>query len=128
MFIVDKQSFKSLITKAIANLPKVYRDKLDNVAFIVEDYPSAEQRVQLELLDNQTLFGLYEGVPLTKRQGSLKIIPDKITLFQGPLQSVANNIEELYDRVGRTIWHEVAHYFGLDHQMIDKLNDQEKNQ
>jgi predicted Zn-dependent protease with MMP-like domain len=44
------------------------------------------------------------------------------------LQSVANNIEELYDRVGRTIWHEVAHYFGLDHQMIDKLNDQEKNQ
>ena len=76
----------------------------------------------MKLLNNQTLFGLYEGVPLPQRQGSLKVMPDKITIYQIPIQSVAHDINSLYDQIARTVWHEVAHYFGLDHDMIDKLN------
>jgi len=123
MFIVDLDTFESLVTKSVENLPEIYRQKIDNIAFIVEEVPSAEQRVKLELANNQTLFGLYEGVPLPQRQGSLKVIPDKITIFQIPIQSSVNNLAELYDAVARTVWHEVAHYFGLDHQMIDRLNN-----
>lgn len=127
MFIVSREDFESLVSKSVLNLPQIYRQKIDNIAFIVEDIPSLEQRVKLELSNNQTLFGLYEGVPLTMRQGSLKIIPDKITIFQKPIESYANNLEELYDQIARTVWHEVAHYFGLDHEMIDKLNKKEKD-
>ena len=123
MFTVDRKTFESLVSKGVENLPKIYREKINNIAFIVEDLPSQQQRVQLELANNQTLFGLYEGVPLPQRQGSLKIIPDKITIFQLPIESSVNNIEQLYDQVARTVWHEVAHYFGLDHEKIDKLNN-----
>jgi len=126
MFIVDRTTFESLVSRGVENLPKIYRDKINNIAFIVEDLPSQQQRVQLELANNQTLFGLYEGVPLPQRQGSLKIIPDKITIFQLPIQSSVDNMEQLYDQVARTVWHEVAHYFGLDHEMIDKLNNRSK--
>ena len=115
-----------MVSKAVENLPKIYRDKIDNIAFIVEDIPTPEQRVKLELASNQTLFGLYEGIPLPQRQGSLKVIPDKITIFQLPIESVVNDMAGLYDQVARTVWHEVAHYFGLDHDMIDKLNNKSK--
>ena len=123
---MDRGTFESLVTKAVDNLPEVYRQKIDNIAFIVEDLPSPEQRVKLELANNQTLFGLYEGVPLPQRQGSLKVMPDKITIYQLPIQYSVNDLPGLYDQVARTIWHEVAHYFGLDHQMIDKLNNKSK--
>jgi len=126
MFVIDRETFESLVSKSVDKLPKVYRDKIDNIAFIVEDLPSPQQRVQLKLANNQTLFGLYEGVPLPQRQGSLKAMPDKITIFQLPIQSVVNDMAGLYDQVARTVWHEVAHYFGLDHQMIDKLNNKPK--
>jgi predicted Zn-dependent protease with MMP-like domain len=126
MFVVDRDTFESLVNKAVDNLPKIYRQKIDNIAFIVEEIPTAEQRVKLKLLNNQTLFGLYEGVPLPQRQGSLKVMPDKITIYQIPIQSVAHDINSLYDQIARTVWHEVAHYFGLDHDMIDKLNQKSK--
>jgi predicted Zn-dependent protease with MMP-like domain len=125
MFVVDRATFESIVTKAVDHLPEIYRQKIDNIAFIVEDIPTPEQRVKLDLANNQTLFGLYEGVPLPQRQGSMKIMPDKITLYQIPIQSVVSNMEQLYDQVARTVWHEVAHYFGLDHNMIEKLNKKE---
>ena len=126
MYVVDKGTFEAFVTKAVDNLPKIYRQNIDNIAFIVEDIPTAEQRIQLKLQNNQTLFGLYEGVPLPQRQGSLKVMPDKITIYQDPIQSSVNDMVSLYDQIARTIWHEVAHYFGLDHQMIDNLNKKPK--
>jgi predicted Zn-dependent protease with MMP-like domain len=126
MVVVDRDNFESMVARAVAKMPDAYRNKIDNIAFIVEDLPSEEQRVKLKLSNHQTLFGLYEGVPLPQRQGSLKIMPDKITIYQLPIQSAVNSIEELYDQVARTVWHEVAHYFGLDHQMIDDLNSKSK--
>lgn len=126
MVIVERQEFESMVSRAVSRLPKPYQDKIENIAFIVEDTPTEEQRRKLELSNHQTLFGLYEGLPLPQRQGSLKIFPDKITIYQLPIQSAVNSIEELYDQIARTVWHEVAHYFGLDHQMIDELNNKSK--
>jgi predicted Zn-dependent protease with MMP-like domain len=67
------------------------------------------------------LFGLYEGVPLPQRFGTTKLLPDKITLFKLPLLRYSRDLEELRDRVAKTVWHEVAHYFGLDHRRIHEL-------
>lgn len=126
MIIVSRQEFEDLVNKAIAQLPETYLSKLKNVAIIVDDIPSLEQRQQLALRPNQTLFGLYEGVPLSQRNGTLKTLPDKITIFQKPLEYASDNIGDLFSRIGRTIWHEVAHYFGLDHDMIKNLESKEK--
>ncbi len=114
--------FEKLVGKGIDAIPKKYFDKIQNVAFIVEDEPSLEQREKLKLACNQTLFGLYEGIPLTKRgAGYNLVLPDKITIFRLPILSVAETVEDVQKQVNKTIWHEVAHYFGLDHDRIHKL-------
>lgn len=125
MISVTQEEFENLVNKAVAQLPKIYLDNLKDVAILVEDEPSIEQREKLKLRSDQSLFGLYEGVPLPKRQGSTKLLPDKITLFKRPLEYFSNSAEELFDRIARTIWHEVAHYYGLDHERISELEDKE---
>lgn len=124
--MISRNEFEDLVNKAVAQLPKDYLAKIKNVAILVEDEPSLEQRHKLMLRNDQSLFGLYEGVPLSQRQGVLKTLPDKITLFQKPLEYFSNNMSELFDRIGRTVWHEVAHYFGLDHDQIRELERKEK--
>lgn len=125
MYTVSRSEFEKLLDEAIGRLPKQYIDHLKNVAFIVDDEPSLEQRQMLQLRGDQTLFGLYEGVPLSQRQGMTKLLPDKITLFQKPIEFASNNPVQLRERIGRTIWHEVAHYYGLDHGRIHDLERQE---
>lgn len=117
---VSQRQFESLMAEAIDAIPDKYFKKLDNVAFIVEDEPTAEQRRQLKLGDG-LLFGLYEGTPLPSRFGTTKLLPDKITLFKKPLETVSRDLEDLRRRVHNTVWHEVAHYFGLDHRRIHQL-------
>src|SRR3569833_2751157 len=107
--------FEELLSWALAQLPKRYQEKLQNVAFIIEDEPSPAQRHKMELKAGDLLFGLYEGVPLPMRGGATKLLPDKITIFKNPLLAVSGSLDELKTNVGRTVWHEVAHYFGLDH-------------
>jgi predicted Zn-dependent protease with MMP-like domain len=121
MISVPREVIEQIINQAIKNLPKPYVDHLENVAFIVEDEPSPAQRQLLKLRADQTLFGLYEGVPLSQRHGAVKLLPDKITIFQKPLEMASNSINELTNRVSRTVWHEVAHYYGLDHKRIKEL-------
>jgi predicted Zn-dependent protease with MMP-like domain len=123
MFQINLDQFQDIINTSIASLPKAYVDRLENVAFIVEDYPSSEQRRQLELRNDQTLFGLYEGVPLSRRQGTTKLLPDKITIFKNPIETMSNSLPELRTQVAKTVWHEVAHYFGLNHDQINALNN-----
>jgi predicted Zn-dependent protease with MMP-like domain len=115
--------FEQIVAGAIDNVPEPYRSRINNVAFLVEDEPSEQQRLNLKLRPEQTLFGLYEGVPLPQRGGSLKILPDKITIFKQPILQACSTVEEVKEQVGKTIWHEVAHYFGLDHNLIHKLEN-----
>jgi predicted Zn-dependent protease with MMP-like domain len=119
---ISDKDFEDIVSAAIDDIPENYSKKLDNIAFIIDDEPSPEQRLKLRLSPNQTLFGLYEGAPLPARFGQTKILPDKITIFKKPLIYASHSMQELKDRVGHTVWHEVAHYYGLDHKRIDELD------
>ncbi len=122
MYIVDEENFEKIVAKAIDEIPTKYASHIKNLAFVVEDEPSLEQRHRLKLGPYQSLFGLYEGVPMTKRSSGYNLVlPDKITVFKKPIEFSVNNHKELVERVKQTIWHEVAHYYGLDHGQIDEL-------
>ncbi len=121
MIDVADEEFAGLINNAFERLPQPHRDNVKNVAILHSDEPTANQRVQLELRHDQTLLGLYEGVPLSQRQGSDRIFPDKITLFKLPLCSQSSSINELQQEIYHTLWHEIAHYYGLDHEQIHSL-------
>ena len=121
MIEISQADFERYINDGVAALPPLYQKKIDNVAFLVEDYPTPEQRVRLNLYPNETLFGLYEGVPLPRRNGTLKLLPDKITIFKKPIEAASQNEADVAELVRHTIWHEVAHYYGLDHDRIHQL-------
>jgi predicted Zn-dependent protease with MMP-like domain len=123
MLKISDQEFEKLISDGIDAIPPLYQTHLQNVAFIVEDDPSLQQRIQLNLYPNETLYGLYEGVPLPARNGVAKLLPDKITLFKNPMLNSCNTFEELNKLMRHTIWHEVAHYYGLNHKRIHELEN-----
>ena len=121
MLDVSDELFDQMISKAMDSLPKTHMGAIKNVAIVYEDEPSERQRQELKLLCHQTLFGLYEGVPLARRQGGTHFPPDKITIFKRPMLEYVDSLEELQAQIRHTLWHEVAHYFGLDHAQIHKL-------
>jgi predicted Zn-dependent protease with MMP-like domain len=118
---VSHDQFQQLINQALESLPGEHVENIKNVAILYEDLPTPEQRQKTNLRDNQTLLGLYEGVPLSQRQGMTRVLPDKITLFKLPLESRANTEDELKEQIRHTLWHEIAHYYGLDHDKIHAL-------
>ncbi|MDL2342219.1 MAG: metallopeptidase family protein [Patescibacteria group bacterium] len=118
---LDGEQFAKLITEAHDSLPGEHVTSLKNVAIVWQDEPTPEQRVQLELRNDQTLLGLYEGVPLSRRQGMTRYLPDKITLFKGPLERRSPTLVALKEQIRHTLWHEIGHYYGLDHKRIGEL-------
>jgi len=121
MEIISDEHFQELIDRAFDSLPKTHRDNVKNVAILFADVPSLEQRHELQLRHDQTLLGLYQGIPLSQRQGQQTTLPDRITLFKLPLLSQAHNEHELQEAIRHTLWHEIAHYYGLKHTDIHKL-------
>lgn len=121
MVEISDEQFAALIEESMDELPKEHMQAVENVAIVYADEPTAEQREQLRLSCHETLFGLYEGVPLTQRQGLTHFGPDKITIFKHPIQEYAVSRAELKAQVKHTLWHEIAHYFGLDHEQIHRL-------
>ncbi len=103
-------------------LPEKYVTGLDNVLVTYEDDPSPEQRERLKLRCNQTLFGLYEGIPRTQRNnGYNMVLPDRITLFKNPMLHASTDMATLQAQIHNTLWHEIAHHYGLDHDQIHAL-------
>lgn len=122
MIFIDEKDFEAMVSRAIDSLPGQYIDNMKNVAIIVEDEPSQAQRQQMHLVNGVTLFGLYEGIPLTNRGGNYSLVlPDKITIFKNPILASCNNLEELKSQIKRTVWHEIAHHYGLDHEDMQKI-------
>ena len=119
---LSDEEFDRLISKAMDELPQQYIRGLDNVVIVYADEPDEHQRAKSNLGERSLLLGLYEGIPLTKRgAGYTFVLPDKITLFKYPILAVVRNEAELYEQIKRTLWHEIAHYYGLDHDRIHEL-------
>lgn len=128
MLSVSDTDFEQMIADAMDSLPEDRVKGLQNVVVTYSDQPDAEQRQKLKLRPYQTLYGLYEGIPLTKRPsadsmlgGNFMRLPDKITIFKLPILRDAANIREVKEQVRHTLWHEIAHYYGLDHPRIHEL-------
>jgi len=111
--------FDALISRAMDELSPETIANLQNVAITYADEPSAEQARKLKLRGDQLLLGLYEGIPLTRRgAGYNLVLPDKITLFKLPLCRISRNYDEFRENIKHTLWHEIAHFYGLDHDDI----------
>ncbi len=116
----DDQDFYELVERALEKLPPELAELLDNVAIVVEDWPDYSTPLVSEE-EEDVLYGLYEGVPLTQRAaGYYGFLPDKITIFRGPLERDFAP-EELEEQVRITVVHEIAHHFGFEEQRIEEL-------
>ena len=119
---LSDEEFDRLISRAMDELPQEYIKGLVNVAILYADDPDEHQIQKSGLREGNILLGLYEGIPLTKRGGNYTfVLPDKITLFKHSILMVVRNPEELLEKIKRTLWHEIAHYYGLDHDRIHEL-------
>ena len=122
MHNLSDEQFDTLISRAMDELPQDYIKGLNNVVIVMADEPTEEQKVKMKLRENTILLGLYEGVPLTMRgNGWSGMLPDKITMFKHSILRVVRNEEELFEQIKRTLWHEIAHYYGLTHKNMDDL-------
>jgi predicted Zn-dependent protease with MMP-like domain len=118
---LSDEQFDALITRAMNELPQEYIRGLENVVIVMADTPTEEQRIKMKLDNQHLLLGLYEGVPLTQRgSGWSGMLPDKITLFKSSIQAVSHSDAALFEQIKRTLWHEIAHYYGLSHGDMDK--------
>ncbi len=117
---MDPEEFQKIVDDSVELIPEEFKEKLDNVAIFTADYPSFEQQKKINLRRGWTLFGLYEGVPLPKRGNNYAmVLPDRITIFRIPiLQRAEGNSERAKKIVKNTIWHEIAHHFGMNEREV----------
>jgi len=122
--------FDQLVEEGISAIPERYLKMLKNVRIVVEDEPSREQLASGRVRSGWTLFGLYEGVPQPARGGGYTLaLPDKITIFRRPIEEACRTDREIREQVKQTVWHEIAHLFGLDESAVrEKENIKKKNQ
>jgi predicted Zn-dependent protease with MMP-like domain len=118
------EKFEKLVIAAVAGMPGEFQEMLENVDICTQDWPSREQLKSVGLRDKYELLGLYEGTPRTERdQGYNLVLPDKITIFQKPLEAQCPSTRELKEEIVRTVKHEIAHYFGLDDERLEQIEN-----
>jgi len=116
----SQEQFEELVGEALDGLPDQIRNWLDNVAVIVAEAPTPDQLARAGLRPGAMLFGLYQGVPKTRRGVTYgETLPDKIVIFQRPIERLFRTREEVREQVRRTVLHEVGHHFGLDEEELD---------
>ncbi|TSD02397.1 MAG: hypothetical protein Athens071424_93 [Parcubacteria group bacterium Athens0714_24] len=121
MLNFKREEFEKFVEEGIKAIPEKFLHKLNNVAVVVEDEPTKEQKNKLGLASGTTLLGLYEGVPQLKRGTNYSaVLPDKITIFQKPIEAVARGEKDIKEIVKNTVWHEIAHHFGMDEARVCK--------
>jgi predicted Zn-dependent protease with MMP-like domain len=117
-----RRRFETLVRAALATLPPELRRVIDNLEIVVEDWPSDADLADAGVPAGETLFGLYVGIPLTERTSSYGLVlPDKIIIFQGPLEDWCQTHDELVNEVRTTVVHEVAHHFGISDARLREL-------
>ena len=118
----SSEEFESLVVEALDNLPAEIQEKLQNIEIVVSDWPTAAELRSVGLKPGQLLLGLYHGVPLTRRGGRYGLVlPDKVTIFQGPIERVCRTPEDVIRQVQRTVRHEIAHHFGISDDRLREL-------
>lgn len=123
--LMDRQRFEAIVIKAIEELPGEFKNKLENMEVVIEDWPSQRQLRQLGLGHNTQLLGLYEGIPQTKRGESYNLVPpDKITIFQKPIETKCRSDEEIRAEIGEVVRHEIAHHFGISDSTLRSIEMQ----
>jgi predicted Zn-dependent protease with MMP-like domain len=119
---MDSRQFDRLVAQAIDSLPEEFRERLENVDIVVADVPTRDQMKSLKGRRGGMLLGLYEGVPLTERtRGYGFVAPDKITIFQRPIEAVCRNDDQVVDEIQRVVRHEIAHHFGISDDRLNEL-------
>ena len=118
---MDQSDFEQLVIEAIQKIPHKLRTHLNNVDVVVKDRPETNQLAGHIIGNDDYLLGLYEGIPLTERTDYGMILPDKITLFQEPIENVCANKEEIIEEIYKTVLHEVAHHFGIEDDHLEYL-------
>jgi len=119
---ISPETFDELVVQALESLPDEIHDKLDNVAVMVEDYPTQAQLRAGGVGRGMLLFGLYEGVPLTGRtSGYNMVMPDRITLFREPILMACRSMEEVRKTIAHTVLHEIAHHFGISDERLREI-------
>lgn len=111
---MDKQRFEELVLEAVEALPQHFQDRLANIDIEVRDWPSPEELQSARVPVGNLLLGLYVGIPHTKRGDHYNLaLPDRIFIYQRPIERLCRSDDEVRERVGRVIKHEIAHHFGL---------------
>jgi predicted Zn-dependent protease with MMP-like domain len=114
--------FERLVAEALEALPEVFRNRLENVEIVVEDWPDRRTMRLAGVRSPADLLGFYHGVPLTRRTSHyMLVLPDKITLYRQPILMRCRTLEEVRDLVARTLRHEIAHYFGIDDDRLEEI-------
>ncbi|HAV11048.1 MAG TPA: hypothetical protein DCX32_00660 [Candidatus Moranbacteria bacterium] len=127
MYKVSREQFEKIVDEGISEIPGKFLAKLDNVVIVVENDPTKEQEKELEIRKGWTLFGLYEGIPQAERGDHYYgVLPDKITIFKNPIEEEAGSEGEIKKIVSETVWHEIAHHFGLDEEEVERAEKAKK--
>jgi predicted Zn-dependent protease with MMP-like domain len=125
---VEREHFEALVRQALETLPTDIAERVDNVDVEVQDWPSSRQLSAARVPQGRTLLGLYQGIPLTKRTSGYNLVaPDRITIFQGPLERIAHDDADLIDRVRDVVVHEVAHHFGISDVRLSEIEAERRS-
>jgi len=122
---MTNEEFEQLVKEGIDAIDEKFLAKLQNVEIVIEDEPTPAQKQELKLR-GALLFGLYEGIPLTKREQYGQVLPDKITIFKNQIEQVYSRPEDIKKSVKDTVWHEIAHHFGMDELEVRKAEKKRK--
>lgn len=119
MVTLPYEKFEQLVAEGVEAIPNRFRRRLENVAIVIEDEPSPTQLRRQRLTNPRSLFGLYEGVPKARRgAGYSGVLPDKITIFKRSIEYAAARPDDVRRLVRDTVWHEIAHHFGLGESRV----------
>ncbi len=119
---MERERFHELVDEALAGLPPELGEKLQNIAVMVADWPTHDQMGKLGIKRRQNLLGLYEGVPLPNRgRGYTMVLPDRITIFQKPVEMQCHSDRAIVRQIQHTVRHEVAHYFGISDARLREM-------
>ena len=119
---MTRREFEALVDSALRTLPRPFRDKLANIAVVVEDWADDQTLAEMGIEPPDTLYGLYRGIDITRRDSSYaNVLPDTIHIYQGPIEEDGEDPEGMADLVRDVVIHEVGHYFGLDDETMDEI-------